>query len=105
MLELPPNLENHLREQAARRGLKIPDYLWQITGSPSELTGNSGRPRESDPAYLLTLPKAERDRILEEQAALAAPLYEADLALPVADRELTAFSSLYDAIQEDYDAD
>jgi len=64
----------------------------------NEGSGNSGRPRESDPVYLLTLPKAERNRIMEEQAALAAPLYEADFALPVADRELTAFSSLHDAI-------
>ena len=68
------------------------------------LTGN-GRPRESDPAYLLSLPKAERNRIMEAQATLAAPLYEADLALPVAERELTAFTALDgDPILEDYHA-
>lgn len=73
-----------------------------MLGLPSiELSGNSGRPREADPAYLMTFSKTERDRILEEQAALAAPLYEADLALPVADRELTAFTSLHDAVLSD----
>ncbi len=104
MLELPSDLENQLREQAALRGLKIPDYLWQVIGIPDEMSGNWKRPREADPAYLLTLPKADRNRILEEQAALAAPLYEADLALPVSERELTAFTDLADPILEDYHA-
>lgn len=68
------------------------------------LAGNS-RPRESDPAYLLSLPKAERDRIMEAQAIHAAPLYEADLALPVAERELTAFTALDgEPFLEDYHA-
>jgi len=109
MLELPPELEDHLREKAARRGLAVTDYLWQIVGDAPlkgdsrEMAGNAGRPRESDPAYLLSLPKAERNRIMEAQAASAAPLYEADLALPVAERELTAFTALDgDPILEDY---
>ena len=97
MLELPPDIENRLRENAARSGQDMNDYLRQTLGEHGsngerhEPSGDAGRPRESDPAYLLSLPKAERDRLLEAQAAQAAPFYEADLALPVAERELTAF--------------
>lgn len=111
MIELPPDLENHIREKAARNGLEVADYLRQIAGQrmptegSREMAGNADRSRESDPAYLLSLPKAERDQIMEAQAALAAPLYEADLALPVAARELTAFTALDgDPILENYHA-
>lgn len=109
MLELPPDVEMQLREKAARNGQDVGDYLRQILGqrpySNPEMAGNVGRPREADPAYLLSLPKDERDRIVEAQAVLAAPLYEADLALPVADRELTAFTALDgDPILENYHA-
>lgn len=82
MIELPADLENRLRENAARTGQSEIDYLRQILGEPlghgvhPELTKNAKRPREADPDYLLSLPKAERDRIMEAQAALAAPLYE-----------------------------
>lgn len=48
----------------------------------------------TDAAYLLTLPRAERNRILAQAAESAAPEYEADLALPAAERELTAFTAL-----------
>lgn len=48
----------------------------------------------TDAAYLLTLPRTERNRILEKAAEAAAPEYEADLARPVAGRELTAFTAL-----------
>ena len=47
-----------------------------------------------DAAYLLTLPRAERNQILAQAAESAAHNYEADLALPVAQRELTAFTAL-----------
>ncbi len=53
---------------------------------------DSPAPERRDAAYLLTLPRAERHRILAEAAEAAAPEYEADLALPVAERELTAFT-------------
>ncbi len=52
------------------------------------------RPERIDAAYLLTLPRPERNRILAQAAEAAAPEYEADLALPVAERELTAFTAL-----------
>ena len=48
----------------------------------------------TDAAYLLTLPRAARNRILEKAAEAAAPEYGADLARPVAERELTAFTAL-----------
>lgn len=55
----------------------------------------------TDAAYLLTLPRAERRRRLQIAAALAAPLYEADLALPESERELTTFESLREPTIED----
>jgi hypothetical protein len=50
--------------------------------------------READPAYLLSLPLEERHRIMHAQVEEMAPLYNADLALPPAERELTAFTAL-----------
>ncbi len=51
---------------------------------------------------LLALPKAERTRILLEQAERAAAEYETDLARPVAERELTAFTALDGEMIHDY---
>ncbi len=111
MLELPPDLEHQIREEAAQRGQAVENYLRLIVNNPAsrsgsrDADGNAARPREADPTYLLSLPKAERDRIMEAQAAHAAPLYEADLALPVSERELTAFTALDDdPILENYHA-
>ncbi|MGI4788255.1 MAG: hypothetical protein ACRYFS_05335 [Janthinobacterium lividum] len=47
-----------------------------------------------DATTLLMLPRVERNRILALAAEAAAPEYEADLARPVAERELTAFTAL-----------
>ena len=112
MLELPPDIENGLREKAARNGQNVTDYLRQILGEQKsererhELAGNADRPRESDPTYLLSLPLEERRRIIAAQFEEAAPLYAADLALPVEQRELTAFTALDgDPILEDYRVD
>jgi len=109
MIELPPDVEDRLREKAAQRGQAVEDYLRLILSDPNQNNGHgklaNGRSLESDPAYLLSLPKAERDRIMEAQAIHAAPLYEADLALPVAERELTAFTALDgEPFLEDYHA-
>ncbi len=111
MIELLPEIENKLREKAALSGQDVNDLLRPFLDEPfsrdnsREMSGNTGRPRESDPDYLMSLPKAERYRIMEAQATHAAPLYEADLALPVAERELTAFTALDDdPILEDYHA-
>ena len=56
--------------------------------------------RYSTARQLLAMPEAERDRILSEAAAHAAPLYEADLALPPERRELTALSAIEDDIYD-----
>lgn len=45
-------------------------------------------------AEMLALPLPERRRIMAAQAAAVAPFYEADLALPPEERELTAFTAL-----------
>ena len=45
---------------------------------------------------MLALPAAERRRIDDAQAELAAPKYEHDHALPPHERELTAFMGLND---------
>ena len=122
-IKLPPTV--HLSEGQSVRvlldGLEsspllpLEDEEWteeemrnEVTSAQSnghEVLADNGRPREADPAYLLSLPKVERDRILEAQAIHAAPLYEADLALPVAERELTAFTALDgEHFLEDYHA-
>ncbi len=51
---------------------------------------------------MLALPAAERRRVAEAQAELAAPEYERDLALPPHERELTAFMVLND-VERVYD--
>ena len=112
MIELLPEIEHKLREKAALSGQDVNDYLNRILDEPvtrdggHKLAGGIERPREADPAYLLSLPKAERDRIMTAQFDAAAPLYAADLALPVEQRELTAFTALDDdPILEDYPID
>lgn len=54
---------------------------------------------------LLALPKAERMQILQSQAAQASAEYEADLARPTAERELTAFTALDGEAFYDYPAE
>ncbi len=51
---------------------------------------------------LKALPKDQREAIMQAQASAAAPLYQRDLALPPAERELTAFSVLddYDPVRD-----
>lgn len=49
---------------------------------------------------LLAMPEAQRDRYLSEAAAHAAPLYEADLALPPEQRHLTAITAIQDDFYE-----
>lgn len=104
LIELTPEMEDRLKKKAHKDGKDVDSYLKLLV--ERSLDGEDHpEADESNPAYLLSLPKAERDRILEAQVALAAPLYEADLALPVEERELTAFTSLNDdPILEDYHA-
>jgi hypothetical protein len=71
-------------------------YVPSGTGSGSggdSAADAAAHEREADPEYLLSLPLDERHRIMAAQAEAAAPLYEADLARPEEERELTAFTS------------
>ncbi len=53
-----------------------------------------------DAVTLMTLPLDKRHEIMRRQAEAMAPLYEADLALPEEERELTAFMTLNDPFLE-----
>lgn len=90
-LQLTPEQEHRLRARAARHGQDVVTYLLAVAERETE---TEPRPLTADPGYLMTLPLPERRRILAEQAEKAAPLYEADLALPPHERELTAFTAL-----------
>lgn len=72
--------------KAARMGKPVEVVLEELL-EEQELQAPSAR-------QLLALPKAERAQILRAQAEQAAAEYETDLARPVAERELTAFTAL-----------
>lgn len=75
--------------------LRLLEPVNLVDGTHVAVTLSDPAPQErTDAAYLLTLPRTERRRILVAAAAAAAPLYEADLSLPAAERELTAFTAL-----------
>ena len=86
-VELPPELEIRIQQEAQKQGVDATAYALQ-------LLSHSLPPRRLSARELLRLPCAERDRYLARAAEDAAPLYNADLARPVVDRELTAFTAL-----------
>jgi len=86
-IDLSPELESRLREQASKSGLRVSDYVLHVL--ERELPANAVTARG-----LLSLSPHERARVLVAAAEDAAPLYNADLALPPAERELTAFTAL-----------
>jgi len=88
IINLAPEWEQVLQVEAARHGREAADHAAALIQERLRAA------READPAYLLTLPTEEQDRILAAQAEQVAPLYEADLALPPHERELTAFTAL-----------
>lgn len=85
-LDYAPDMEKRLRDKAAHEGRDADSFVRQIVEKTLA--------DESDPAYLFNLPLDERRRIMQKQFEKAAPLYNPDLALPVAQRELTAFTAL-----------
>lgn len=85
-LTLTREQEAKLLRKAARMGKPVEVVLEELL-EEQELQAPSAR-------QLLALPKAERARILRAQAEQAAAEYETDLARPVAERELTAFTAL-----------
>lgn len=95
-LELAPDVESRLNETAHRQG-KTPEQLAGETLHASFAAQSGPYPTARQ---LLAMPAAERSRYLAEAAAHAAPLYEADLALPPEQRELTAIIAIEDDVHE-----
>jgi hypothetical protein len=85
-LTLTREQEAKLQRKAARIGKPAEVVLDELLQEP-EMQAPTAR-------QLLALPKEERARILRAQAEQAAADYEADLARPVIERELTAFTAL-----------
>src|SRR5947199_348164 len=69
-IELPPELEARLQQEADRRGVMPSEYA-------RRLLENSLPPRFLSARELLQLPRAEQDRYLAAAAEDAAPLYAA----------------------------
>ena len=93
-ISLSAEMERRLCEQASKRGLRVGNYVLE-----REMPANAVTARG-----LLALPTDERARFMAAAAEDAAPLYEADLALPAAERELTAFTALDGEESHDGDA-
>ncbi len=74
-----------LMARAHQQGMTLDAYLQAVL---------EGLARPLDACTLRSLPREERNRILAAQAEAAAALYAADLAKPVEERELTAFTAL-----------
>lgn len=87
IISLPAEIELRLSVEAARRGQRPLELL-------TELLERELKPNEFDLEALLALPRDEQERAMAVSFDDAAPLYNADLALPVSERELTAFTTL-----------
>lgn len=106
-LELRPEIEAQLRMEAARSGQPLEALLqtWieekaHVAWPFPDLPPLPGPPNEPIVFKLIRLSPEERGPYLAAGAAAAAPEYEADLALPVAQRELTACSSFDEPFYE-----
>ena len=86
-IDLTPEIEHRLSAEAARRGQQPTEFI-------AELLERELKPKEFDLKAFLALPREQQDKVLSAAAEDAAPLYNAELALPVAERELTAFTAL-----------
>lgn len=92
-IELPDSQATRLRREAEATG--IDESLFVSRLIESALSDESHQTRVSYTAYELNrMLKEERDRYMRVAAEDAAPLYEADLALPRQERELTLMSTL-----------
>lgn len=92
-IELTPEAEERLNRVARRAGVKPEDFARSLIESLPAAT-EMDLNRKYTARELLKLPAAERERYLRAAAERAAPEYEADLALPKTERELTAFSAV-----------
>lgn len=84
-VDLDTNEQKLLQAQAQQQGLTLEGYIQAVIARLA---------RCPDQVTFQTLPREERNRLLALQAEDAAPLYSADLPRPLAERELTAFTSL-----------
>lgn len=80
-------LDQSLQSLVASHGyFKVLDHLARFNHSPVTVSDQEG----IDPRYLMTLSPEEREPYLKASVDLALPAYEADLALPESERQLTA---------------
>lgn len=77
--------ENCLQIQAKKQNLSLTEYAQSLLERQSRIM---------NPYELRELSRKDRNRLMAQQAEEAAPLYEADLARPIEERELTAFTAL-----------
>ena len=96
-LTLTREQETKLERKAARLGKPVEVVLNELLEEQETLRFTARQ--------LFELPKSERGRILRAQAERAAAEYEADLALPANERELTAFTALDGDPFYDYSAE
>lgn len=81
------NLDQSLQSLVASHGYsKVMDHLSRFNHSPISALEQQG----VDPRYLMTLSPEEREPYLKASVDLALTAYEADLALPESERQLTA---------------
>ena len=86
LVDLKPEVESRLNDRAAEQGVAPTEFVTRLI--EREVTLRPLTARE-----LLKMPREFQDAYLAA-AADAAPLYNEDLARPVAERELTAFTAL-----------
>ena len=84
MIDLEPEVQWRLQSAATQRGLPVADYAREVLA------------RQVLPLSLrvAALPPEEQDRLMTAAAEELQSLYNADLSLPPAQRELTAFTAL-----------
>ena len=95
-LELPPQTEAALKSEADRNGIPQEEVA-------AQLIQNGVKSKPLTAREVMALPPDKRRAYMEAAADAAAPLYEADLAKPPAERELTAFTILDSEPFLDYD--
>ncbi len=86
-IDLSPEVEQRVHELAAELGMEPAVYLTRHIEQEFSTQAVTVR-------TLLALPPDQRSRILAAAAEDAAELYEADLARPAMERELTALTAL-----------
>lgn len=93
-IDLTSEQAARLQTEAESKGMLLQDYaLRRLVGRGKQSRNQTGK-NQVTARELLAMSPEERRPYLMAAAEAAAPLYEADLALPPAERELTAFTAL-----------